>query len=157
MISNAQYGSADGSVIIADVDGVLRRVLTEADTPELWTEAAGGIIGDYVAPEPVVTPPHLNNSGLVRFTGASPTTVNEAIRVLGVTRVAKGRYRALHETPMPSDQYSATASVMDPNPRLARVTARTTTFVEVRVTDLLGVAQDPAEVTIETQRVIYPS
>lgn len=99
--------------------------------------------------------PHLNNGGLVRFSGSSPTTVLEAIRMLSATRVTKGRYRGYHQTPMPSDQYSVTASVFDANPRIIRVTARTADYIEVRVTDLAGVAQDPAEITVETQRVIY--
>jgi hypothetical protein len=116
----------------------------------------GGVIEPYVAPEPVVEPPHLNNGGLVRFSGGSPAMVHEAIRMLSVTRVAKGRYRAYHGSAMPSDQYSAIPSIMDANPRLARITARTADYVEVRVTDLAGAAQDATEVTVETQRVIYP-
>lgn len=99
--------------------------------------------------------PHLNSGGLMRFTGAAPSTVLEAIRMVGITRVSKGRYRSYHETPMPSDQYSATPSVFDANPRIARITARTESYVEIRVTDLAGVAQDPAEVTLKTERVIY--
>ncbi len=110
----------------------------------------------YEPPAAQTTPPHLNNTGLVRFSGASPTAVFEAIRVLSVTRVAKGRYRAYHETPMPSDQYSVNPSVLDANPRLVRTTTRTSAFVEVRVTDLAGTAQDATEITIETQRVVYP-
>lgn len=101
-------------------------------------------------------PPHLNNGGLARFTGASPVSVLETIRMTGVTRVAKGRYRAYHEDPMPSDQYSVMPSVFDANPRVARVTARTTAYAEVRVTDLSGAAQDPTEVTIKTERVVTP-
>lgn len=115
----------------------------------------GGVIAEYVEPEPIPVAPHLNGGGLVRFSGGSPSTVYEAIRMLSVTRVAKGRYRAYHEAPMPSDQYSSNASVLDASPRIARVTVRTPVYVEVRVTDLAGAAQDPTEVTIETQRVIY--
>jgi len=109
-----------------------------------------------LVPIPAAVPPHLNNGGLVRFSGAPPTTVLEAIRVLSVLRLAKGRYRVYHETEMPSDQYAATVSVMDVRALSARVTARTPLHVEVRISDLLGVAQDPTEATVETKRVIYP-
>lgn len=109
----------------------------------------------YLAP-PVSTP-YLNNGGIARFTGTTPPTVLENIRMAGVTRVSKGRYRATHETPMPSDQYSAIPAVFDANPRTIRVTARTANYVEVRVTDLAGAVQDPTEITIKTERVIIPS
>jgi hypothetical protein len=115
----------------------------------------GGVIAAYVAPDPATVVPHLNNSGLIRVSGALPVTILEAIRMIGAQRVAKGRYRALHETPMPSDQYSVTVSILDIRPLVARVTARTASYTEVRVTDLAGVAQDPTEVTIETTRVVY--
>jgi hypothetical protein len=114
--------------------------------------SGGGFIADY---DPTSTPPHLNNGGLVRFAGSSPPTVFEAIKMLSVTRVSKGRFRVHHESSMPSDQYSANPFVLDANPRLARVTARTPVYVEVRVTDLAGVAQDPTEITVQTQRVVY--
>lgn len=103
-----------------------------------------------------VPPPHLNHGGLVRFMGAAPATVLEAIRMIGVTRVAKGRHRALNETLMPTDQYSVLVSIMHPTPCLWRITARTEAYVEVRVTDLAGVAIDPTEITIKTERVVYP-
>lgn len=122
-------------------------------TPEEEAEADAAAEAAANAPGP---PPHLNNGGLARFTGASPVSVLETIRMTGVTRVAKGRYRAYHEDPMPSDQYSVMPSVFDANPRVARVTARTTAYAEVRVTDLAGVAQDPTEVTIKTERVVTP-
>lgn len=125
-----------------------------------WVDAIGG----EPTPEEVVAfvtpdadPPHLNNGGLARFSGASPVSVYEAIRMAGVTRISKGRYRVTHETPMPSDQYSVMPSVMDANPRTIRYTARTANHVEVRVTDLAGAAQDPTEITIKTERVITPS
>ncbi len=118
--------------------------------------ANGGVIADYVEPESTPIAPHLNHGGLVRFTGIAPSTVLEAIRMVSVTRVAKGRYRAAHETPMPSDQYSAAPSVLNASPLLARITARTEAYVEIRVTDLSGVAQDAAEIMLKTERVIYP-
>lgn len=154
------HGYTEAGAIDATIEGVRMTVpddLLNRHRQKIaeW-EAEGNIIPAYVPPDVEPAPPHLNNGGLVRFSGAAPTIVYEAIRILGVTRIAKGRYRALHEIPMPSDQYSANPSVMDANPRIVRVTARTTSYIEVRVTDLAGVAQDPAEVTIETQRVIYP-
>lgn len=97
---------------------------------------------------------HLNNAGLARFTGTAPATVLEAIRMAGVTRIAKGRWRVTHEEVMSTDQYSVMPSVFDALPRLIRVTARTASYVEVRVTDLAGVAQDAAEITVKTERVI---
>lgn len=99
---------------------------------------------------------HLNNGGLARFTGTIPPGMLENIRMAGVTRVSKGRYRATHETAMPSDQYSALVTVFDANPRTIRVTARTANYVEVRVTDLAGAVQDPTEITIKTERVVNP-
>lgn len=119
--------------------------------------SGGGVIEPYELPaEPLPPPPHLNNGGLARFSGSSPVSVFEAIRMAGVTRISKGRYRVTHENPMPSDQYSVGLAVMDANPRTIRYTARTATYVEVRVTDLAGAVQDPAEITVSTQRVVTP-
>lgn len=118
---------------------------------EEWLEDDDAAVVAYRSP-PI--PPHLNNAGLARFSGAAPVAVYEAIRLTGVTRVSKGRYRAYHEEAMPTDGYAALVTVFDPNPRTARLTARTTTYVEVRVTDLAGAVQDPTEVTITTQRVV---
>ena len=98
---------------------------------------------------------HLNNGGLIRISGTLPVVVLEAVRMIGAQRISKGRYRILHEDPMPSDQYSVTPSVMDSRPLVVRVTARTPNYAEIRVTDLAGAAQDPVEVTIETKRVVY--
>lgn len=122
-----------------------------------WVDALGGEPSPEAVEEAVLPqslPPHLNSGGLARFSGALPVIMAEQIRMAGVTRVAKGRYRATHETAMPSDQYSVLVTVMDPNPRIWRVTARTATYVEVRTTDLSGVAQDVAEITIKTERVV---
>lgn len=107
----------------------------------------------YAKPEQT-TQPRLNNGGLVRFSGTSPPVVHEGIRVTSVTRVSKGRYRAYHETPYPSDQYSVTPSILDASPRTIRTTDRKASYVEVRVTDLSEAAQDPTEITIRTERVV---
>lgn len=107
-----------------------------------------------IYPEPAIIPPHLNNGGLARFSGTAPATILENIGMSGVTRVAKSRYRVTHTSAMPSDQYSVMASVFDANPRSIRITARTATYVEVRVIDATGAAQDAAEITIKTERVI---
>lgn len=117
-------------------------------------EPSAGEVEAFMSPSPAT--PHLNNGGLVRFSATSPVSVQESLRMAGVTRVAKGRFRATHETSMPSDQYSALVSIFDANPRVARVTARTGNYVEIRVTDLSGVAQDAAEITIKTERVVTP-
>jgi hypothetical protein len=160
---SATYADADGMYVIGtDADGITETVPHDytvfrcPDDGPIGFVNNGGVIADYVEPEPTPIAPHLNNGGLVRFTGVAPSTVLEAIRMVSVTRVAKGRYRAAHETPMPSDQYSAAPSVFDANPRLARITARTEAYVEIRVTDLSGVAQDAAEIMLKTERVIYP-
>lgn len=107
----------------------------------------------YVAPEPVATEPYLNNGGLARFS-SSPAALLENIRIAAVTRVSKGRHRVFHQDPYPTDQYSAVASVFDPLPRTIRITARTNSYVEVRVTDLAGAAQDATEITVKTERVV---
>ena len=114
-----------------------------------------GILSAHDPEKPAQDLPYLNNSGLARFTGTSPVAMRENIRVAGVTRISKGRYRITHESPYPSDQYSATPSVFDVNPRVIRVTARTASHIEVRVVDLAGVAQDPAEITVKTERVVH--
>lgn len=98
--------------------------------------------------------PYLNGGGLARFSGTLPITMIEQLRMAGASRVAKGRYRVTHETPMPSDSYSALPSVLDANPRNIRVTARTANYVEVRVTDAAGTAQDAIEITVKTERVV---
>ena len=121
-----------------------------ADARQVWDFVAEEW-GPAPAPEPVI---YLNNGGLARFTGTVPPQTLEAIRMSGATRVSKGRYRAYHVEAYPSDQYSAMPSVFDANPRTIRVTARTTTYVEVRVTDLAGAVQDPQEITIKTERIV---
>jgi hypothetical protein len=100
--------------------------------------------------------PKLNGGAIARFSGAAPAAILENIGMSGVTRVAKGRYRVTHTATMPSDQYSVMPSVFDANPRSIRVTARTASYVEVRVIDAAGVAQDAAEITVKTERVISP-
>lgn len=98
--------------------------------------------------------PHLNGGRLARFSGSAPATVLENIGMSGVTRVAKGRYRVTHTAALPSDQYSVMPSVFDANPRSIRVTARTASYIEVRVIDAAGVAQDATEITVKTESVI---
>ena len=161
--TSAIYATADESMVTGtDAEGNSETVPADytifrlPDDGPIGFVNNGGTIQPYVAPEPVPVPPHLNHGGLVRFTGVAPSTVLEAIRMVSVTRVAKGRYRAAHENPMPSDQYSATPAIFDANPRIARITARTETYVEIRVTDLAGAAQDPAEIMLKTERVVYP-
>lgn len=123
---------------------------------EEWLEDDDAEVLAYLNPPAPPVEPHLNNGGLVRFSGSAPVSVYEAIRMAGVTRISKGRYRVTHETAMPSDQYSVGLAVMDANPRTVRYTARTANYVEVRVTDLAGAVQDPAEITVSTQRVVQP-
>lgn len=123
---------------------------------EEWLEDNDPEVIAFLNPPEVPDLPHLNHGGLVRFTGVAPSAVLENIRMSGVTRIAKGRYRVTHETAMPSDQYSVLPSVFDINPRNIRVTARTAGFVEVRVTDEAGVAQDASELTVKTERVVTP-
>lgn len=126
---------------------------------EMTPEEEAAWLAESEANDPVLNPPpppppHLNNGGLARFSGPAPVVVFEAIRMAGATRISKGRYRVTHETPMPNDQYSVGLAVMDPLPRTIRYTARTVNYVEVRVTDLAGAVQDPAEITIQIQRVV---
>jgi hypothetical protein len=108
----------------------------------------------FLNPPPPPIEPYLNNGGLARFSGSSPVVTYETIRMSAVTRVSRGRYRVFHEDPYPSDQYAAIPAVFDASPRTIRITARTTAFVEVRVTDLAGAVQDPQEVTVKTERVV---
>jgi hypothetical protein len=121
-----------------------------------WVDAIGGEPTQEEIDAVLLPPsvPHLNGGGLARFSGAIPATMLENIHMGGVTRVAKGRYRVTHEEAMPSDQYSVIPAVFDANPRSIRITARTASYVEVRVTDNANAAQDAAEITVETKRVI---
>jgi hypothetical protein len=160
---SAQFADPENLTVTGtDFDGNTETVLftfTIFRQPEHGPQgfiAGGGVIDEYVQPEPVVIPPHLNHGGLVRFTGLAPSVILENIRMSGVTRIAKGRYRVTHETSMPTDQYSAMPAVLDINPRNIRITSRTTGYVEVRVTDEAGVAQDATELTVKTERVIFP-
>lgn len=160
---SATYADADGMYVIGtDVEGITETVPHDytvfrcPDDGPIGFVNNGGVIADYVEPEPTPIAPHLNHGGLVRFTGVAPCIVLENIRMSGVTRIAKGRYRVTHETSMPSDQYSVLPSVFDINPRNIRATARTAVYVEVRVTDEAGVAQDASELTVKTERVITP-
>jgi hypothetical protein len=121
---------------------------------EEWREDDDADVLAYLAPAPAE--PHLNGGGLARFSGTLPAVLHEAIRMAAVTRISKGRYRVTHEEAMPSDQYSVGLAVMDANPRTIRYTARTSNYVEVRVTDLAGAVQDPTEITVQTQRVVNP-
>lgn len=113
----------------------------------------GGIIGPYVAPEPVVQPPHLNNGGLVRFSGGSPVEIQENIRLGVVTRISKGRWRAGLNEEIPSG-FSAIPSYVDPNPRHVWVSAMTSTYVEIRARDTAGAAADCQQVVVKVERVV---
>lgn len=148
-------------VIGTDANGNTER--RPIDKPHEWRRpeefltgflAQGGVVDPYQAPPVIITPPRLGDGGLARFTGPAPSMVLEAIGIAGVTRISKGRYRVVHESPMPSDQYSVLPAVMDALPRSIRVTARTAAYVEIRVTDLDGAVQDPAEATVRTERVV---
>ncbi len=123
---------------------------------EEWLEENDPEVIAFRNPATPPDPPHLNHGGLVRFTGVAPSLVLENIRMNGVTRISKGRYRITHEAAMTSDQYSAMPSILDISPRNVRVTARTAVYVEVRVTDEAGAAQDAAELTVKTERVVTP-
>lgn len=141
-----------------DTNGIVKGLYANPQPgyAEEWIEDDDTEVIAFLNPTTPPDPPHLNHGGLVRFTGLAPSTVLEGIRMLGATRIAKGRYRGAHEAAMPSDQYSVITSILDTRPLTARVTSRTADYVEVRVTDLEGVAQDPTEVTIKSERVIYP-
>ena len=107
----------------------------------------------YVPPE--VAPSYrVNSTGLARFGAMPPIDVREAIRIATVSRLAKGRYRIGHVEDFGTASYSVIPSVLDPAARTIRVTARTAAYVEVRVTDLTGAAQDAEEVTVKIERVV---
>jgi len=97
---------------------------------------------------------HLNGGALIRFTATNPVTVLENIGMAGVSRIAKGRYRASHLAPMPSDQYSVFPDLLDLADKRIRVTARTIDYVEVRIVDSAGVAADATEASIKIERVL---
>lgn len=117
-----------------------------------WLYADGAFSPPHVVPPTPVK--HLNNAGLARFTGASPSMMLENIRMSGVTRISRGRYRVSHETPYPTDQYSVMPSVMNSDVCAIRVTTRTAAFLEVRTVDLSGAAVDPLEVMVKSERVV---
>lgn len=133
--------------IVIDASGVHEVEMTPEEVAE-WEEAQANS-----QPLPA-SPPRISDGGLARFVGTSPIAVLESVKTMGVTRVAKGRYRVTHQEAMPSDQYSISTSLFDALPRVCRVTARTASFVEVRVTDLEGIAQDASEITVKTERVM---
>lgn len=118
----------------------------------------GGTIADYITPaSPSPAAPHLNSGMLIRFSATNPIMVYENLGVSGVTRRAKGFDRVFHVTPMPTDQYCVLVSVLDPAVRNVRVVARTVDYVDIKITDQLGAAQDAAEVTMKIERVLTPS
>jgi len=119
---------------------------------EEWLDEGDAEVIAFRAPKPV--PPHLNGGMLIRFAATAPVMVYENLGLAGVTRVAKGRYRVNHATPMVTDSYSVVSDVLDTNVRWVRATARTVNFVEVRITDQTGAAQDANEVTVKIERVI---
>lgn len=97
---------------------------------------------------------HINGGALIRFSATNPITIYENLGMAGVARLAKGRYRITHQTPMPTDQYSVFPDVMDLSVKYVRYTARTTDYVEVRVVDATGAAADATEVSVKIERVI---
>lgn len=156
-----------GRYVIVEGGIVTNAIVSEAD----FAASIGAIASDeagigwsydgdtFTPPETEEQPapvPYLNNAGLVRFTGPAPVTVIENIRMTGVTRVSKGRYRAYHSMPYPSASYAVFPSVLDASPCQIRVSARTAAYAEVRVIDALGLAYDPQEVSIRTERVVTP-
>ena len=111
------------------------------------------VIGAYVAPEPIPFVPHLNNGGLVRFSGAAPVEVHENVRLGAVTRVSKGRWRTALIEAIPTG-FSTWPSYIDANPRTVWVSAITSTYVEVRARDLAGAAADCLQVIVKIERVV---
>jgi hypothetical protein len=97
---------------------------------------------------------HINGGALIRFSATNPITIYENLGMAGVARLAKGRYRITHQTPMPTDQYSVFPDVMDIAVKYVRYTARTTDYVEVRVVDATGAAADATEVSVKIERVV---
>lgn len=121
-----------------------------------WVDYTGSVptLDDVNA---VLHPPavaHLNNGALIRFTATNPITVLENIGMAGVTRRAKGWFRALHQTPMPSAQYSVFPDILDALDKRVRVVARTVDYVDIKVVDAAGAAADATELSIKIERVI---
>jgi hypothetical protein len=98
--------------------------------------------------------PYIGSGSLIRFSATNPITIYENLGMAGVARLAKGRYRITHQTPMPTDQYSVFPDVMDLAVKYVRYTARTTDYVEVRVVDATGAPADATEVSVKIERVI---
>lgn len=128
----------------------------QSDTAQIGWSYDGSVFTPptVIPPDALPFTPYLNNDGMVRFAAVAPVVVYENIRLASVTRVAKGRYRVYHDTPMPTDQYGVWPSVFDAAVKTVRVTARTVDYVEVRVTDQTNAAADATEVTVKVERVV---
>lgn len=135
-----------------------RPINYQGEDGKLWSLALADNPGmtEPDAYDPPVVPAtyKVNSTGLARFGGLPPIDVREAVRIATVSRLTKGRYRIGHIEDFGTASYSVTPAVLDAAARTIRVTARTSAYVEVRVTDLAGAAQDAEEVTVKIERVV---
>lgn len=137
----------------------LQKTVDLGNGPELvdmTPDEEAAVTAEWALPS-VPPPAHLNSGMLIRFSATNPIVVYENLGVSGVTRRAKGFDRVFHVTPMPTDQYCVLVSVLDPAVRNVRVVARTVDYIDIKITDQLGAAQDAAEVTMKIERVLTPS
>lgn len=112
----------------------------------------------YVAPLPPPAVGNLTNEAAIRFTVASgvvavaPNCLNLSL----VMRVSVGRYRAYFVRAAANTDYiPSQPSVMDSLVRMARVSAKTTAYIEIRIVDQAGAAADAQEVGLIIQRIIW--
>lgn len=105
---------------------------------------------DPLAPKPIA------KVTAVRFTYAAGliTMADDQTGMSFVSRVSTGRYRCYFDDMQPDTCYYPIPGVNDLNVRNIRITARTTTYVEVRIVDGTGVAADAAEVFLQVNRVM---
>lgn len=94
--------------------------------------------------------------GVARFTvaaGVISTTI-DTVRIASVLRVSPGRYRVYHLDADPDRRLIPAVALLDAAVRIGRISARTSAYTEIRVTDGAGAAADASDVTLRLDRVI---
>lgn len=133
----------DGKVIT----GPPSYVLTDPDSVTQTYDVAD-------APPPTKT---TETYGLVRFSVVSGVVTDATIYFVGITsvlRVSVGRYRIYYLDADPDRTLVPSVTLLDAAVKIARLSARTATYCEIKVTDGAGAAADASEVSLQLDRIL---
>jgi hypothetical protein len=152
----AEYRLTSTDEVIRVSDGAV--IPDNPDSPgrveyEAWLAVPGNVPDPYVPAPPVKS---VQRIAIVRFTVAAGvvTTTGDTVGIGAVTRISAGRYRAFYDSSDPDLSLLPSVCVRDAADVRARVSSRTTSFVEVRTVNAANAAVDVAEVIVTFDKVL---